>query len=312
MNNTTDSFSQENNTTDLRAHLIKASFYLLDFVICCVFTILITQTIWRDNVLKKEVRFFLLCYHLMCLTLFFMIGTVFSFLRALQANAPAIVCWIIFAVQISVGRAVLITLALMALNTCIAVCWPLNYLGFVHSVKGKIVVFLWILSSSDPTISVLYEIINTGIKYSVQRDPSCPTTLSGLVSRVAGVIFVIVIASLIIGSYIFIFREGKRAGHFTHSNKQARRTIFIHGLQIALHIIPTFLTIALYEIKQEKLVLDLICFIIFSFGQCASPIVYGLRCKELRDKFTKRFLCHVKQESVTNGTENSYNSQIIN
>lgn len=294
MNNTTE----ENNNTDSSLHLVKATFYLLDFLVCCFFTIIITQTIWRSP-LKKEVRFFLLCHHLMCLTFFFLTGTIFYFLRALRVNAPAIVCWIIFAVQITIGRGVLISLALMALNTCIAVCWPLNYQAFSHSVKRKIVAGSWIISLFDPTISVIYEIIAKGPKHSVRLDPSCPTTLSGLLPRVAAIVFLIILVSLIIGSYVAIYREGKRAGHFTKYNKYARRTIFIHGLQIALHIIPTFLVIALGKEKTVYLMLDLVSFIIFSFAQCASPIVYGLRCKELRDKFVERYLCHVKQLSTT-------------
>lgn len=301
MNNTTE----ENNTTDSSLQLVKATFYLLDFLICCFFTILITQTIWRDSALKKEVRFFLLCHHLMCLTLFFMTGTVFTFLRALRANAPAIVCWIIFAVQISIGRGVLLSLALMALNTCIAVCWPLNYQKFAHSAKPKIVACSWIISLFDPTISVIYEIIAKGPKDSVRLDPSCPTTLSSLLSRVTGIVFVIIIVSLIIGSYITIYKEGKRAGHFTNTNKNARRTIFIHGLQIVLHIIPTVLAIALYNKNTVYLMLDLVSFIFFSCAQCASPIVYGLRCKDLKDKFDERYLCHVKQVSAT-GEGNNY------
>ncbi|XP_040204745.1 odorant receptor 131-2-like [Rana temporaria] len=299
MNNTTE----ENNNTDSSLHLAKATFYLLDFLVCCFFTILITQTIWRDSALKKEVRFFLLCQHFMCLTFFFLTGTIFYFLRALRVNAPAIVCWIIFAVQITIGRGVLISLALMALNTCIAICWPLHYEAFAHSVKRKIVACLWIISLFDPTISVIYEIIAKGPKHSVQLDPSCPTTLSGLLPRVAGIVFLIILVSLIIGSYVAIYREGKRAGHFTKNNKNARRTIFIHGLQTALHIIPTFLVIALRKENTLHLMLDLVSFIIFSFAQCASPIVYGLRCKELRDKFLERYLCHVKQLSET---ENNY------
>nr|DBA25881.1 TPA: hypothetical protein GDO54_010218 [Pyxicephalus adspersus] len=292
MNNTT------NTTPSLVPNFVKATFYFLDFLICCVFTILITQTIWRDSVLKKEVRFFLLCHHLICLTLFFLIGTVFTFLRAIQANAPAIVCWIIFAVQISIGRGVLITLALMALNICIAVCWPLKYLVFVQSVKRKIVAGLWIISVFDPAISVLYEFIEKGLKHSVHRDPSCPTTLSGIISRACGIVFIIILLCLITVSYIFMFREGKRAGHFTNSNNQARRTILIHGLQTTLHIIPTFLTILLGGTNESPL-LDLVSFTIFSFAQCASPIVYGLRCKELRDKLNKRYFCHVEQVSET-------------
>ncbi|XP_056420465.1 uncharacterized protein LOC130361461 [Hyla sarda] len=296
------------NTTNDSSRIIqtvKASFFLLDFLICCIFTILITQTVWRDSVLKKEVRYFFLCHHLVCLTLFFGLGTIFSYLRSFQVNAPALVCWIIFAVQITIGRAVLLTLVLMALNTCIAVCWPLKYLQFAHSVKSKLMVCLWIIALLDPVVSLILEGIHKGHHFIIQMDPSCPTTLSSTLSRILGIIFIIILVLVILISYIIMFREGKRAGHFTKSNQQARRTILIHGLQTALHIFPTLINIWIGG-KEEHIILDLINFLIFSLAQCLSPVVYGLRCSELRHKFIeKQYCCGVLErysvESFQNG-----------
>ncbi|KAG8584028.1 hypothetical protein GDO81_008643 [Engystomops pustulosus] len=149
----------------LKLYTVKASFYLLDFLICSVFTVLITHTVWRDNVLKNEVRFFFLCHHLICLTLFFGLGTITTYLRALQVNAPILVCWIIFALQIIIGRAVLLTLTLMALNTCIAVCWPLKYFGIAHFFKSKLIVCLWIIAFLDPMVSLIYGSIQGGHQF---------------------------------------------------------------------------------------------------------------------------------------------------
>lgn len=286
---------------------VKASFYLLDFLICSVFTILITQTVWRDSVLKKEVRYFFLCHHLVCLTLFFGLGTIFSYFRSFQVIAPVLVCWIIFAVQITTGRAVLLTLVLMALNTCIAVCWPLKYLRFAHSVKSKLIVCLWIIAVMDPLVSLLYESIKHSHQFIVQLDPTCPTTLSSTVARIFGVVFIIILAILILGSYIIMVREGKRAGHFTNSNHQARRTILIHGLQVVLHILPTLLNIWIGG-KEKYIILELINVIIFSFAQCFSPVVYGLRCTELRKKIIERqFCCGVLGRFGAEGFENGHN-----
>ncbi|XP_073432716.1 uncharacterized protein [Dendrobates tinctorius] len=284
--NTTDDDSSSSRLLDT----VKGSFYLLDFLISSIFTILITHTVWRDSVLKKEVRYFLLCHHLVCLTLFFGLGTIFNLIRAFQLNAPVLVCWIIFAVQIMFGKAVLLTLVLMALNTCIAICWPLKYLRLAHSLKFKLTACLWIIALLDPVVSLLYESIQMGQQYIVKLDPTCPTTLSSTFSRIFGIIFIIILVILIVGSYIIIFREGKRAGHFTKSNHQAKRTILIHGLQLALHIIPTVMTIWIGG-KPDYFTLDLTSFIIFSLGQCLSPVVHGLRSSELRQKFNERHSC---------------------
>ncbi|XP_069831711.1 odorant receptor 131-2-like [Dendropsophus ebraccatus] len=284
MNSTNDSSSNR------LLHTLKGSFFLLDFLICSVFTILITQTVWKDSVLKKEVRYFFLCHHLVFLTLFFGFGTITSYLRAFQVNAPVIVCWILFAVQIIVGRAVLLTLVLMALNTCIAVCWPLKYLGLAHSLKYKLIVCLWIIALLDPVVSLVYEGIQKGHQYVVQKDQNCPNTISSTSQRITGIVFIIILVLVILGSYIIMFREGKRAGHFTKSNRQAKRTILIHGLQSALHILPTLMNIWISG-KGDYFILDLFNFIIFSLAQCLSPVVYGLRSSELRQKFIERRYC---------------------
>ncbi|KAM8953205.1 odorant receptor 131-2-like [Pelodytes ibericus] len=288
MNNSTNTSSsrQIENT-------VKACVYLVDFLICSTFTIMIMQTVLKESVLKKEVRFFILCHHLWCLTLFFGFGTVFTGIRAFMFNVPVLACWIIFAVQITIGRGLLMTLVLMALNTCIAVCWPLRYLAFVHSMKLKVIVCIWLIALLDPVVSVIYESIVNSQKFILSLDPTCPSSMTSLASRIVGIIFIIIVVSIILVSYILLFREGKRSGHFNSSNYHARRTIIIHGVQIALHIVPTFVTISIGG-KLNYIILDLTSFIIFSFAQCFSPFVYGLRCPELRNRLILRQHCCAK------------------
>ncbi|KAM4694544.1 odorant receptor 131-2-like isoform 1-T2 [Discoglossus pictus] len=301
-----------NNSTNISSsdQLIRkaiAFFCLADFIICSTLTILITQTVWKDSALKKEVRFFLLCHHLIYLALFFGLATIFYMFRAFQVNAPILFCWILFAVQISIGRGVLLTLVLMAVNTCIAVCWPLKYQGFVHSVKIKIMVSIWIIALLHPTVSLVYESIKATPEVIVSWNSSCPTTLNGIISRIAGMVFIVVIVILIVICYILIYIEGRRAGHFNRSNKQARRTIIIHGLQVILHIVPTLMNIWIAN-KPQYLPLSLVNFIIFSFAQCLSPVVYGLRCTQLRHKFIVQRHCCAVNLSDSNSSEQFRNN----
>ncbi|XP_063297002.1 odorant receptor 131-2-like [Pelobates fuscus] len=266
---------------------IKACVYLVDFLICSVFTILILHTVLRDAALRKEVRFYFLCHHLVCLTLFFGLGTIFCGIRAFRFNVPVLVCWVIFAVQIVIGRGVLLTLVLMALNTCVAVCWPLKHHALVHSVKRKIVACMWTIALLDPLISVIYESIKKPLELLVLLDPTCPSGLTSLASRISGVIFTLLVLGLILASYILLYREGKRAGHFNSSNVHARRTIIIHGIQIVFHILPVIINISIGG-KTRYIALDVTSFIIFSLAQCLSPVVYGLRSSDLRNKLFRR------------------------
>uniref|UniRef100_A0A8C5MWF7 G-protein coupled receptors family 1 profile domain-containing protein n=1 Tax=Leptobrachium leishanense TaxID=445787 RepID=A0A8C5MWF7_9ANUR len=283
------------NTTSISGHFretVKACIYLVDFFVCSSFTILIMQTILRDAALKKEIRFFFLCNHLVSLSLFFGFGTIFVGIRAFRFNVPVLACWIIFAVQIVIGRTLLMTLALMALNTCIAVCWPLKYLAFIHSAKCKLIVCMWIIAIISPLSVLIYESATKSPKQILKLDPTCPSGLTSLASRIEGVIFMFLGLSLIAIFYILLYREGRRSGHFNNSNVRARRTIIIHGIQIVFHVLPVIVNVILIG-KNAHVALDLMCFIIFSLAQCLSPVVYGLRCSELRSKLIERQHCFI-------------------
>ncbi|XP_069474392.1 odorant receptor 131-2-like [Ambystoma mexicanum] len=268
---------------ELLVETVKASVSLLDFIICSLFSVLIIRTVRKSSEMRKEVRYFLLSHHLSCLTVFFGIGAVFSGIRALKLNAPRLLCWIIFAMMITAGRGIMLTLALMSLNACVAICWPLKYLSIVNLVKFKLTVCVWVFAMLDPLISLIYESTTSPPGEILQLDPSCPTSLNGIPARIAGIVFILLLMVLIILSYVLIYREAKRAGHFNSTNTAARNTIIIHGFQITLHIIPTLIAIGIGR-STELLALNLANFIIFSFAQCFSPVVYGLRCKELQCK----------------------------
>uniref|UniRef100_A0A672R2U6 G-protein coupled receptors family 1 profile domain-containing protein n=1 Tax=Sinocyclocheilus grahami TaxID=75366 RepID=A0A672R2U6_SINGR len=91
-------------------------------------------------------------------------------------------------------------------------------------------------------------------------------------------LLLLLLVLLIIISYVAIYLEGRRAGHFTRSNSKGRRTILIHSLQMSLHILPSLIIISRH---QEALPIAVSIFILFSFAQSLSPVVFGLRCKEL-------------------------------
>ncbi|XP_078521727.1 putative G-protein coupled receptor 148 isoform X2 [Lissotriton helveticus] len=286
---------------ELLMETIKASVSMVDFIICAAFSVLIIRTVRRSSDMRKEVRYFLLSHHLVFLTLFFGFGAVFSGIRATQVNAPRLACWIIFAVQIAVGKGILLTLTLMSLNASVAICWPLKHLSIVYLVKFKMMVCLWILALLDPVVSLIYESINTSPEEILQLDPSCPSSLNSIPARVAGIVFILLLVILMVISYVFIYREAKHAGHFNSSNKAARNTIAIHGLQITLHIIPTLIFIGIGR-NPELWALNIANYIIFSFAQCFSPIVYGLRCRELQCKLLTmyRIFCCAPQATSSN------------
>uniref|UniRef100_A0A8D2L3X1 G-protein coupled receptors family 1 profile domain-containing protein n=1 Tax=Varanus komodoensis TaxID=61221 RepID=A0A8D2L3X1_VARKO len=276
--------SSQRNTTDLIPTLVilKGGIYLVNFIFITAVSILIIKTVRENSCMKKEVRYFLLCHHLLCSSLFCFFGAACSALQAFKVQNLGI--WIIFGIQTAIGESVLVTLALMALNTSLAVCWPLRYLAFVHSVKHKVTVCSWIGTVLKSICLIILEYTEENPQHKFEMEPSCLTVLGGNFAKISGLVLISLLAATIVTSYFFLYREGKLTGHFNCSNKKARRTIVIHVLQMSLHILPPVIIIAIGKGMGTQNAIKFGAFVVFSFAQSFSPVVYGLRNKELQDK----------------------------
>lgn len=266
--------------------VVKACLYLLNFIFITAMSILIIRTVRKNTPMKKEVRYFLLCHHLLYSSVFCCLGTVFSALQAFKVKNRWL--WILFGMQMALGETVLITLTLMALNTCLAVCWPLRYLAFVHFVKHKVMACVWIGAMLKSTCLLVIEgIRHIELEDMFEAEFSCPLTQGGNFAKIAGFVLMTLLSATIIISYCFLCREGNLTGHFNCSNRKAQKTIAIHGLQMSLHILPPLIITAIGK-GPEHIEVKFGAFVIFLFAQSFSPVVYGLRNKELRNKISFR------------------------
>ncbi|XP_067897632.1 odorant receptor 131-2 [Heterodontus francisci] len=283
-----------NETSDYIFNTVKASVYLTDFIVTAICSHVIICTVQQELELKCETRYILLCQHLIYASIYFALGTLTNGFRLFSINLPRILCWILFTVQVTFAQCIMLTLTLMSLNACLAICWPLRYNSLVDSAKKKITAIMWILAMQNPLWSIIYQSLNVSLAYIIEKDNSCPNPMNGVATRQIGIAFILLCFIMIVLSYCLIYREGKRAGHFVTSNVQARRTILIHGVQLSFFIVPVLITIGLG--KRPKLsMLYLANTVIFSVAQCLSPVVYGLRCKEFQNKLRKtKFCCCTK------------------
>lgn len=264
--------------------IVKAGLYFIDFVFISAMSILIIKTVRQNSKMKKEVRYFLLCHHLLCSSLFCCFGMLLNVISIFEV--AKIWMWIIFGIQAAIGESVLVTLALMALNICLAVCWPLRYLAFVHSVKNKVIVCVWFGTVLKAVCLILIERTDNNPMDKFAVEPSCPTILGGNFARISGLVLISLLAATIVTAYIFLCKEGKLTGHFNCSNKKARKTITIHGLQMSFHILPPLIIKAIGQ-ETEHRAITFGAFVIFLFAQSFSPLVYGLRNKELQEKICR-------------------------
>lgn len=151
-------------------------------------------------------------------------------MRALVASSPVPICWVVFGVQLSVGEGILFTLALMAVNTYLAICWPLTSLSFVGSVKYRVLAGTWIIIILKNVCLFIIEGTSSTPVAALKAEPLCPVILNGTPARAIGMVFLLLLLSVILISYFLIYREGKWAGHFNRSNIRVRKTVLIHLL----------------------------------------------------------------------------------
>ncbi|XP_065266335.1 odorant receptor 131-2-like [Emys orbicularis] len=275
-----------NDTTKRKElEIIKASLCLFDFIFITAVGLFIFKTVQQNSEMKKNVQYFLLCHHLLCCSLFSCFGVAYNTIRALAVESPKIVLWIIFGVQVAIGEGVLITLTLMTLNRCFAVCWPFRYISLVHAVKHKVMICVWIITMFKSMCLLLIEGIDKSTEDMFEVVPSCSIVFGGPFARTTGIILILFLGAIIIVSYCLLCREGKHAGHFNSSNNKARKTIIIHGLHLSLLLFPPLIIIA---VKRSNFILNITAFVVFLLAQCFSPVVYGLRNKELQTKLFNR------------------------
>ncbi|XP_007892916.1 odorant receptor 131-2 [Callorhinchus milii] len=288
-----------NETSNYLIYPVKTSIYLIDLVCSSTCSYMITRTVQENVILKEDFKYFLLCQYLICTSLYFTLGTLTNSFHLFHINSPRVICWILFAVQITFAQSIMLTLTLLAFNTCIAIYWPLSYKSFVSLAKRKIIAIFWVLSMFNPFWLSIYESWGISLSYVTAKDDTCPNAMDGTVSRIAGMVFILLCFLLIVFSYGLIYREGKRAGHFNSSNCRARKTILIIGVQLSLFIVPVLITLALA--KEDHTTFYLLNVSVFSVAQCLSPVVYGLRYKELRNKLiaTWFFCCTSKNSDVS-------------
>uniref|UniRef100_A0A8C3VUJ2 G-protein coupled receptors family 1 profile domain-containing protein n=1 Tax=Catagonus wagneri TaxID=51154 RepID=A0A8C3VUJ2_9CETA len=271
---------------------VKASVYAVAFSFATFITVVIVSIVSQNPKMSKEVRYIFLCHHLLCISSFCGLGVVFQGMRAVLANSSLLTCWVVFGAQLSVGEGILFTLALMAVHTCLAICWPLKSLSFVDSVKYRILAGIWGVIILKNVCLFLMEGANATHLALLKSEPLCPVTLNSIPARAIGVVFLLLLLSVILVSYTLIYREGKRAGHFNRSNIKARKTVLIHLVQLGLHVIPTLLFIGLgKKCGVFFFALNLVLFGVFAFTQCFNPLIYGLWNRELQSRLYYRMCC---------------------
>ncbi|KAG5261023.1 hypothetical protein AALO_G00299120 [Alosa alosa] len=261
------------------------------FIILAFFNIVINCIILRQERLRNHARFVLVFHLLLSALIYFAVCWGFNLQIYLKARLKASTCATVITVLTTSASNILLTLTVMAVDRYWAICFPLRYSNLcARKWPWLLGLLTWALAAIIPL---------TLFPWTERGDSN---RLCGRAALKKGELHKIVLITIcfviILYSYARICLEGRRLGVLNRRNKIGCRTIAWHGLQLAVYILPNFISFLLYILlKYEHIHQDakdlfaVVNFAFFSIAQCIAPIVYGLRKEEILEQLNQNGLC---------------------
>ncbi|XP_033822281.2 odorant receptor 131-2-like [Periophthalmus magnuspinnatus] len=191
------------------------------------------------------------------------------------------------------------TLALMAIECYVAVCFPLRHSQIITVKKTYIViVFIWLISALYLLPDVFIALAKEPLDFFYSKI-FCTRPNIFRHSQVAekdiifNAVFMVIIWSTLFYTYLQIVFTAKSA---SAGARKARNTVLLHSFQLSLSMLTYLYFVIYYELtalfpESASAIRFAMMIFINIIPRLVSPLVYGIRDKTFRKYFTQHLFC---------------------
>ncbi len=294
-----------------RGILERVLFSTLTTVPCCVFLFIngtLLFTLRSKTVFRETSRYILLYNLLFADTVQLTLSQLLYLLAAFRIRLMYPVCGVLNMLASLTVEVSVLTLVVMSLERCVAVCYPLRHATIITIRNTRVaIIVVWAFSSLDIFTRVLLlldfqlEDLN-----SLQMKEFCAKENMQLGSMSddydkAYTYFLFILASVAItSSYIGVMIAARSASTDKASARKARRTLLLHLIQLGLSLSATLhnsLLRAMAKVLGRTVLVRIqiviyVCIVIFP--RCLSALIYGIRDQTIRPIFMCHLCCQLK------------------
>ncbi|KAK6477983.1 putative G-protein coupled receptor 148 [Huso huso] len=264
---------------------------MISFILLAFFNLVINFTIVSEERLRTQARFVLIFHLLFSGLVYFGLSSAFYLQSYMRFQISKASCLTLITILMTSASNILLTLTAMALDRYSAICFPLKYSALCGKHRPWLLgAVTWLLALLIPLYLVTQD-----------REPDDQARCTRAQMKDGQLLKILLISCctcLIVYSYAKILLEGRRIGVLNRRNRIGRKTILMHGVQLAVYILPNFVLYVIFLLARagylDSKTRDLfgeVNFAFFSLAQCISPVIYGLRKEELLEELYHKFPC---------------------
>ncbi|XP_053702432.1 odorant receptor 131-2-like [Synchiropus splendidus] len=278
--------------------------------------ILMMVTLISKRVFRETSRYILLTNLLFADTIYVMLSQLLYFMANAQMLILYPVCGLLVLSASLTGNISPLTLVVMSVERYVAVCYPLRHATIVtFKTTGGAIVMVWSFSFLNILTHILL-ILRSPIQNleSLQMDDICTTLTMILVPnvdlhlKVFSYLLFVLVAVVIISSYIGVIIAARSASTDKSSVQKVRKTLLLHLVQLCFTVFSTTYNAIIMALARTLIRLDFarvqsvlyVC--IFLFPRCLSSVIYGLRDQAL-SPILWYYLCHRRKSMLSVSAE---------